>query len=80
MHWLRYLPEEMSLRRHQHHQLAYEPRYPGHPSLQRQQLQAAQAAYAETGTGAWVGRDERYWKKYGVEDIGREIEAEPGTI
>jgi hypothetical protein len=46
MHWMWYLPQEVPIRRHQHHQLAHEPREPGHAPLLGEQLQAAQAAYA----------------------------------
>jgi hypothetical protein len=77
---MRYLPKEMPIRRHQHHQLAHQPRDASVTPLQRQQLQTPPTATAETGSSFGIGRNERYWKEYGVEDFGWQVEAKLGTL
>ena len=80
MHRLRYLSEEVPLRRHPHHQLAHQPRDSSHAPLLGKLLQIASPAYATPRTGAGIGWNEWYWQEHGVEDSGREIEAKLGEI
>lgn len=80
MHRMWYLSQEVSIRRHQHHQLAHQPRDTSRTPLQRQQLQAAQTATATTGAGVGTGGNKRYWKEHCAEDSGGQVEAELGEI
>ena len=75
VHWVWDLPEEVSVWRNPHYQLAHQPRLGGHASVLRQQLQASPTPHAASGSGAGTGGNQRYWKEYGIEGSEWEVEA-----
>ncbi|KAI1259788.1 hypothetical protein F5Y18DRAFT_408212 [Xylariaceae sp. FL1019] len=65
---MRYLSQEVSFRRHHHHQLAHQPRESGHPPVLCQQLQGPSSAYAEARPGPRPGGNQRYRQVHSLED------------
>ncbi|KAI1646014.1 uncharacterized protein F4817DRAFT_155067 [Daldinia loculata] len=63
-----YLPQEMPLRCHHHHQPTHQPRNPSYPSILREQLQAPSTANAATWSGSRSRRNQRYRKEHSVEN------------
>ena len=80
MYRVRYLPQEVPLRRNQHHQLAHQPRDAGLAPIQRQQFQAAPSAHAESRPGVGSGGNQRYWQEYSIEGVGGQAEAQLGPL
>ena len=58
---LRHLCQKMPVWSHQHYQSTKRPREEHHSSLWSELLQAPSFAHAQTGTSAWIGRNQRYW-------------------
>mmetsp|Transcript_29106 Transcript_29106/g.69306 ORF Transcript_29106/g.69306 Transcript_29106/m.69306 type:complete len:266 (-) Transcript_29106:1149-1946(-) len=80
LHRVWHLRQKMSLRCHQHHQSAEGPGEEYHAQVRAEQLQAAQAPDASSGTGPRTGRDERYRQIHCPQNSRGEDETQPGSV
>jgi hypothetical protein len=77
MHWVRYLPQEVSIFGHYNHQSTDESREVRHPPVFGQQLQAAQAPDTQTWTGSWSRWNKWYRQEHSTQDLEWKAQAKP---
>ncbi|ORZ41569.1 hypothetical protein BCR44DRAFT_1009721, partial [Catenaria anguillulae PL171] len=80
LHWLRYLPQEVPLWRHQHYQLAHQPRKGDDPPLFRQLFQASSVARPAPRPSLGTCRYQRYWQVDGIACACRQAQAQPWSL